>query len=67
MARQKLGDASQARACFYQAVRWWAEQKNLAPQYVSELAGFRAEAEEVMGLAWADLPANVLAPEYLDL
>ena len=50
MAHQKLGHASQARACFYRAVRWWGEHKNLPAQYVPELTGFRAEAEEVLAV-----------------
>ena len=47
MAHQRLGQASQARACFDRAVRWWSEHKNLPAQYVSELTAFRAEAEAV--------------------
>ena len=62
MAHQKLGHASQARACFDQAVRWWGEHKNLPAQYVPELIGFRAEAEEVLAGAHAELPADVFAP-----
>jgi serine/threonine protein kinase/WD40 repeat protein/tetratricopeptide (TPR) repeat protein len=63
MAHQKLGHASQARACFYRAVRWWGEHKNLPAQYVSELTGFRAEAEAVLAAARSELPAEVFAPQ----
>ncbi len=61
MAHQKLGHASQARACFYRAVRWWGEHKSLPAQFVPELTGFRAEAEEVLAGARAELPADVFA------
>jgi hypothetical protein len=44
-------------------VRWWGEQKNLPAQYVQELTGFRAEAEEVLGVTRAELPGNIFAPE----
>jgi len=63
MAHQKLGHAAQARASFYQAVRWLGEHKNLPAQYVPELAAFRAEAEELLAVTRAELPANVFAPE----
>ena len=63
MAHHKLGHASQARACFDRAVRWWGEHKNLPAQYVPELTGFRAEAEAVLARARAELPADVFAPK----
>jgi hypothetical protein len=65
MAHHRLGHADQARACFDRAVRWWGERKNLAARYISELIGFRAEAEAVLALAGpgAELPADVFAPE----
>ncbi|MGO9470679.1 MAG: protein kinase domain-containing protein [Isosphaeraceae bacterium] len=63
MAHQKLGHASQARDCFYRAVRWWGEHKNLPAQYVPELTGFRAEAEAALAGARAELPGEVFAPE----
>ena len=61
MAHQKLGHASQARACFDRAVRWWSEQKNLPSLWVSDLVVFRAEAEAVLAGPGADLPADVFA------
>jgi tetratricopeptide (TPR) repeat protein len=63
MAHQKLGHATQARACFDRAVRWWGEHKNVPAQYVSELTAFRAEAEELLAIGRAELPADVFAPE----
>jgi len=62
MGHQKLGHAFQARACFYRAVRWWGGQKNLPAVFVQELTGFRAEAEELLAAARAELPADVFAP-----
>jgi hypothetical protein len=44
-------------------VRWCGEQKNLPAQYVPELIRFRAEAEEVLAVTRAELPADVFAPE----
>jgi WD40 repeat protein/tetratricopeptide (TPR) repeat protein len=65
MAHRQLGHATQARACFDRAVRWLSERTNLPAQDVTELAGFRAEAEAVLALAGpgAELPADVFAPE----
>ena len=63
MAHQQRGHASQARACFYQAVRWSDEHKNLPAQYVRQLTGFRAEAEAVLAGARVELPADVFARE----
>jgi serine/threonine protein kinase/WD40 repeat protein/tetratricopeptide (TPR) repeat protein len=63
MAHQKLGHASQARACLYRGARWWGEHKNLSAQHVRELTGFRAEAEEVLEVARGEMPADVFAPE----
>ncbi len=63
MAHQKLGHASQARDRFDRAVRWWNLRKNLSTQYISELTAFRAEAEEVLARARAELPADVFTPK----
>ncbi len=63
MAHQKLGHASQARDRFDRAVLWWNKRKNLSAQYISELTAFRAEAEEVLARARAELPADVFAPK----
>ena len=62
MAHQKLGHTPKARDCFDQAVRWWGDHKKLPAQYVSELTGFHAEAEEVLAGFRARLPADVFAP-----
>jgi hypothetical protein len=65
MAHHRLGHATQARACFDRAVRWWSERKNLSAQEVTELTRFRAEAEAVLALASpsAVLPTDVFAPQ----
>jgi hypothetical protein len=65
MAHHRLGHRDEARACFDRAVRWVSEQKGLSEQDAKELAGFRAEAEAVLGRAGpnAELPADVFAPE----
>ena len=65
MAHQRLGHGDQARDGFDRAVRWVSEQKGLSEQDAKELAGFRAEAEAVLGRAdaGAELPADVFAPE----
>jgi serine/threonine protein kinase/WD40 repeat protein/tetratricopeptide (TPR) repeat protein len=65
MTHRRLGHATEARACFDRAVRWWSERKSLPAQYIPELTGFRAEAEEVLALAGpsAELPADVFAHE----
>jgi tetratricopeptide (TPR) repeat protein len=63
MAHQKLGHASQARACFYRGVRWWGEHKRLPAQYVPELTGFRAEADAVLADDRGEMPADVFAPD----
>jgi tetratricopeptide (TPR) repeat protein len=62
--RLGLGHVSQARDHFDRAVRWWSEHKDLPPHAIAELTGFRAEAEEVLGLARpvGELPADVFAP-----
>ena len=64
MARHRLGQAVQARDSFDRAVRWCREQKQLPDQHAQDLAGFRAEAEAVLGLTRpiGELPADVFAP-----
>jgi hypothetical protein len=59
MAHHRLGQGTQARACFDRAVRWLSDQKCLPEQHTRELAVFRAEAESV--LAGGELPADVFA------
>ena len=53
-------------ACFYRAVRWWGEHKNLPAVCSRQLTGFRAEAEAVLALAGpsAQLPGGTPRPEY---
>jgi eukaryotic-like serine/threonine-protein kinase len=63
MAHHRLGHAAHARTCFGRAVWWWSDQKNLSVQQVSALTSLRAEAEEVLASARAQLPADVFAPE----
>jgi tetratricopeptide (TPR) repeat protein len=63
MARQRLGQAVEARDSFDRAVRWWREHQQLPDQHAKELADFRAEAEAVLGLTRpnGELPADVFA------
>jgi serine/threonine protein kinase/WD40 repeat protein/tetratricopeptide (TPR) repeat protein len=61
MAHQKLGHASEARACFHRAVQWWSEHKNLPAVYLPQLTAFRDEAEELLAGCHAELPAEVFA------
>jgi eukaryotic-like serine/threonine-protein kinase len=64
MARHKLGQISQARADFDGAVRWRREHPNLAQStWSEELDRFRAEAEEVLARASAEVPPDVFAPD----
>jgi uncharacterized protein HemY len=64
MARHRLGQTVQARDAFDCAVRWCREQKQLPDRHAQDLAGFRAEAEAVLGLTRpiGELPADVFAP-----
>jgi tetratricopeptide (TPR) repeat protein len=59
MAHHRLGHRAEARACFDRAVRWVSEHKTLAPQHVSELAAFRAEADAVLAGPAGKLPDDV--------
>ena len=64
MARHTLGQITQARADFDRAVRWRCEHpKPAQPDWSEELDCFRAEAEEILAGARAELPTDVFAPE----
>jgi tetratricopeptide (TPR) repeat protein len=66
MAHHRLGNRVEARECFDRAVRTANEQKNLDEVYIHELAGFRAEAEDLLESPPPELPARPFAPETPD-
>jgi serine/threonine protein kinase/WD40 repeat protein len=50
MAHARLGDSSQAKNCFDQAIKWIEEhESSLSPEWKEELNRFRAEAEALVG------------------
>ena len=61
MSHQKLGHASQARACFDRALQQWGEQKDLPSNWGSEAVLFRAEAETTLAHSADNLPDQVFA------
>jgi uncharacterized protein HemY len=63
MARHRLGQPELARGDFDRAVKWVAAQTDLSAQHAAELRAFRAEAEAVLSEHFADLPADVFAPD----
>jgi WD40 repeat protein len=50
MSHHHLGDAAEARAYYDWAVRWVGAQHDLNAGYLEELATFRIEAEELLGI-----------------
>jgi len=62
MARHRLGDRAAARADFDRALRWLKEHPNQAPHDLTELSGFRSEAEAVLAGPPGEMPADVFAP-----
>jgi serine/threonine protein kinase/WD40 repeat protein len=51
MSHQRLGEATRAKDYHDWATRWIRTQQGLAATYLEELALFRAEAEDVLGIA----------------
>jgi WD40 repeat protein len=50
MSYQKLGDFAKAESCYARATKWLDENAaSVPPDSLSDLKGFRAEAEEVLG------------------
>jgi hypothetical protein len=50
MSHHRLGETVRARDYYDWAVRWVSTQQDLRPESLDELAAFRAEAEEVLGI-----------------
>jgi tetratricopeptide (TPR) repeat protein len=50
MSHHRLGETTRARDYYDWAVRWVAMQRDLTPSTLDELAAFRAEAEELLGI-----------------
>jgi hypothetical protein len=58
-ALQHLGDRAEALAGFNRAARWFRDHPNLRPEYFTELASSRAEAELVSAFSAGELPDDV--------
>jgi WD40 repeat protein len=50
MSYHRLGETTRAQDHFHWAVRWVAQRSDLAPNHIAELAMFRAEAAELLGI-----------------
>src|SRR5205823_3288853 len=50
MTYHRLGEAARARDYYDWAVRWVATQRDLKPGNLEEVAAFRAEVEELLGI-----------------
>ena len=48
MCHQQLGDPAKAKECYGRGISWCNGRKDLSPQQVQELDGFRAEAEAAL-------------------
>jgi serine/threonine protein kinase/WD40 repeat protein/lipoprotein NlpI len=48
MSYQRRGEAAQAKQCYDQALRRWAEQNGITPSAIPALNAFRTEAESVL-------------------
>jgi serine/threonine protein kinase/WD40 repeat protein len=51
MSHHRLGEAARARDYYDWALRWVATQPDLKPEQLDELTAFRAEAEDLLGVA----------------
>jgi WD40 repeat protein len=51
MSYHRLGEPERARDYYDWAVRWVSMQRDLRPESLEELTAFRAEAEELLGIA----------------
>jgi eukaryotic-like serine/threonine-protein kinase len=63
MDHQRLGHRQEASASFDRAVSWLRDHPSLPAPFAAELAAFRAEAEKLLAVPRAPLPADVFAPE----
>jgi tetratricopeptide (TPR) repeat protein len=63
MVHHRLGHRPEARACFDRAVSWLRDHPSLPAPFAAELAAFDAEAEKLLAVPRAPLPADVFAPE----
>jgi WD40 repeat protein len=52
MSHHRLGEAARARDYYAWAVRWAPMQRDLGSSHLEELAAFRAEAEDLLGIPW---------------
>jgi len=50
LSHHRLGEAARARDYYDLAVRWTLAQRGLSAGQLDELAAFRAEAEELLGI-----------------
>jgi WD40 repeat protein/tetratricopeptide (TPR) repeat protein len=61
MAEARRGRPREALECFDRAVAWHDSRTDLSPRYLEELAAFRAEARQILGLDLPDLPERPFA------
>jgi serine/threonine protein kinase/WD40 repeat protein len=60
----KRGERARARGYFERAMAWVKANPELSARLKVELNGFRAEAEEVLGDSYQDLPDDVFAESH---